>query len=1124
MSSPVPSRGRRALWLVCALLVMATLITGAVVIWQLHQSALASSKREMNNLGIVLAEQTSRTVQSVDLMLRNVQARAATSGVEQPEQFHSQLTGASIREFLSDQLRNLPQAETIALIAADGMLVNWSRNEPVPMVDFSDREYFRQMSANDETGAFISAPGDGPATGKWLMFMARRVNGANGVFVGLVVALIDTQYLEDFYRTINMAPGESVTLLRRDGIVIAGVPDISVGRGRRVPLGSPWFGRVGAGGGSYRSPDFLGIAPATITVHPVQDYPLVVDVNVSEYAALRNWRNEAVGVGAATLAVAAGLTVLFGMIATQFGRQEEQNVRLNEGAEALRASERNLKAYAAMSVDWFWEQDADLHFVRSADIPLTSLPSDVGQSRWDFADPAMDQRRWDTHKADLAARRPFRDFRWERIQIDGKRRFMSTSGDPIFDEAGTFTGYHGTGRDIGTQVAAEIELREAKENADQTRALLRDAVDSMSEAFVIYDNEDRFVMCNGAYREIYAEGGEQFLPGARHEDILRLMAANGAAPPGNEAAWVEEWLRNHRQATGAVEQLMPNGQCLLVTNRRMKNGGIAGLRIDITALKQAQVALLESKASLDRAQSIAGIGSWELDIPTGRAIWSKELYRIRGVSPENFDPNAGDRVVFVHPEDLPAALEWIAGLTAGIEQHTRETRNVRPDGEVRLLRVEGRAIAGPDGVVRRLEGTMEDITDRRLIERQLEQSQKMEAIGNLTGGMAHDFNNGLGIIIGNLDLLGRLIKSDVSASELCDDAREGALRCADLIRMLLAFARRQPLDIKQLDVNALVEGIAKLLSRTLGEDITLTTKLGMAMPPVDADPAQLEAALTNLANNARDAMPRGGRLSITTKTAELDAQYTALHPEARAGQYVLIEIADSGSGIAPEIIGSIFEPFFTTKEPGRGTGLGLSMVFGFVKQSGGHLSVYSEPGLGTTFRIYLPPARTGGPTADLISADHRPVVGGDEVLLVVEDNAPLRRAATRQLVDLGYQVREAGHAAEALAILAEGNPVDLLFTDVVMPGTMDGVDLAYEAARLRPGLKVLLTSGFSGVRGGDERVEHCPYQLLNKPYGHDELARSLRETLDSGPTGPNSAGRPRMNLPDGEPPVTTRGA
>jgi PAS domain S-box-containing protein len=508
----------------------------------------------------------------------------------------------------------------------------------------------------------------------------------------------------------------------------------------------------------------------------------------------------------------------------------------------------------------------------------------------------------------------------------------------------------------------------------------------------------------------------------------------------------------------------------------------------------SEEALRESEARLDRAQEIAGVGSWELAIASSEFIWSRQLYRIAGLSPDA-TPTIATMAASVHPDDYPAVPVWLAALQTGPRNDPIELRIERPDGDERIVRVDGRPLIDADGAVRRLAGTAQDITERRLIERQLVQAQKMEAIGSLTGGMAHDFNNVLGVIIGNLELLKRLVPVDGEAADLCGEALDGASRCADLIRRLLAFARRQPLHPERTNVNALVANIIQLLGRTLGEDITLKVSLDAAVCNVMVDPVQLEAAVINLAANARDAMPVGGRLEITTRAACLEASDAAIWPDVAPGDYALIEISDTGTGIPPEIIGRIFEPFFTTKGPGDGSGLGLSMAFGFVKQSGGHLSAHSEPGLGTTFRLYLPRSDAAA-IAAVPMAERRPVMGGDETVLVVEDNAQLRQVTVRQLTELGYRVLQAERAEAALAILAADGRIDLLFTDVVMPGMMDGVDLAHEATRLHGGLKALLTSGSPGVGGAGQQALDCPFPLLNKPYRHDELAQAVREILD----------------------------
>lgn len=403
------------------------------------------------------------------------------------------------------------------------------------------------------------------------------------------------------------------------------------------------------------------------------------------------------------------------------------------------------------------------------------------------------------------------------------------------------------------------------------------------------------------------------------------------------------------------------------------------------------------------------------------------------------------------------------------------------------------------GEAAKLKGDVrQSIVRQQEIEAQLRQAQKMEAIGNLTGGMAHDFNNLLSVIIGNLDLLRGRLKNgaapDPEVDLLSGEALDAALRGADLTQRLLAFARRQPLRPQRIDVNDLVESITKLADRTLGEDIEIRLELGADVWPVIADAAQLEAGLLNIVNNARDAMPKGGRLTIATDNRNLDEDYTSLYPGLAPGRYALIEVSDTGTGIPADVLNHIFEPFFTTKEPGKGTGLGLSMVFGFMKQSGGHINAYSEAGHGTTFRLYLPRATAAAdvPVEPVVSA-----LTGHETILAVEDNDGLRRVVVRQLNDLGYRVIEAQNGSAALHIL-EKEPVDLLFTDIVMPGGLSGYDLAKTAISRWPALKVLLTSGFPETKLNGNGGAPANMRLLTKPYRKDDLARIMREILDAG--------------------------
>jgi CheY-like chemotaxis protein len=368
---------------------------------------------------------------------------------------------------------------------------------------------------------------------------------------------------------------------------------------------------------------------------------------------------------------------------------------------------------------------------------------------------------------------------------------------------------------------------------------------------------------------------------------------------------------------------------------------------------------------------------------------------------------------------------------------------------------------------------------------------RMAAITAVTGGIAHDVNNLLGAIIGNIDLLRERHATDTEARDLLGEALQSALRGAELAQRLLAFASRQKLRPLRLDANALVGRLAQRAGRELGAAIEVVLDLTPGLWPVTADQGQLEASLAHLIANAREAMGTGGRLIIGTRNGHLDADHAGEHPGVKPGDYVIIEVSDTGCGMSQAVASRAFEPFFTTKERGQGNGLGLSMVQGFLAQSGGHIDVSSERGLGTTIRLYLP--RLAGEAGNAEPAPSASVdTRGDETVLVVEDDAALRRIVCRQLYGLGYRVLEAEHAAAALRLL-ETERVAVLFTDIVTPGSIDGIALARTAASRWPELKILLTSGFP--QAAREGAQVNGFRLLAKPYRREELAHILRDML-----------------------------
>jgi PAS domain S-box-containing protein len=407
----------------------------------------------------------------------------------------------------------------------------------------------------------------------------------------------------------------------------------------------------------------------------------------------------------------------------------------------------------------------------------------------------------------------------------------------------------------------------------------------------------------------------------------------------------------------------------------------------------------------------------------------------------------------------------------------------------------GRPLRDPGGALKGAVIVYRDVTEAKNTERQLRQAQKMDAIGQLTGGIAHDFNNILTVITGTIEILAESVADRPQSAAIARMIDQAAERGAELTRHLLAVARKQPLRPRETDINTLIVETTALLRASLGEHVEIESMLEDDAWPALVDASQLTTALLNLAVNARDAMANGGKLTLETGNVLLDESYARMQGEVRPGPYVMIAVRDNGSGIPAAIRDKVFEPFFTTKGPGKGTGLGLSMVYGFVKQSGGHLRIHSEEGHGTTIKLYLP--RAPAQAAEAAAVAPATAVGGQETVLIVEDDALVRKYVTAQLQSLGYRTLQAGNAAEALALTESGVDFDLLFTDIIMPGSMNGRQLAHEVARRRANLRVLFTSGYTENAFPDHGRLPPGLLLLAKPYRKSELARMLRQALET---------------------------
>ena len=534
-----------------------------------------------------------------------------------------------------------------------------------------------------------------------------------------------------------------------------------------------------------------------------------------------------------------------------------------------------------------------------------------------------------------------------------------------------------------------------------------------------------------------------------------------------------------------------------------KPSRVVGTHKDITERKRAEEALRARERELKRSQEVAHVGHWNWDTVSNKVTWSDEMHRIFGVDPEGFDGDLDDVIRrSIHPEDRERVRAANEAVIEKSQPAPLEYRVVRPDGSIRhVSAVPGDRVTDDQGHVVRLSGIVQDITEgkkaedeRDRLEAQLFQSQKMESIGRLAGGVAHDFNNMLSVILGHAELAQmRLAPQDPVRADLGEIVK-AATRSADLTRQLLAFARKQTVNPKVLHLNDAVSGMLKMLQRLIGEDVDLVWKPGHEVGRVRVDPSQLDQILANLSVNARDAIEGVGTLTLETENVTLDETRWPGQPDFVPGDYVRLSVTDTGCGMAQEVLAHAFEPFFTTKGAGKGTGLGLATVFGIVRQNGGYVTVYSEPGAGSTFRIYLP--RCGGEDAAPAERSPSETRGGTETILLVEDEAAILDAVGRMLGEAGYMVLAAQGPGEAVRIAGEHEgTIHLVLTDVVMPG-MNGRDLVKGLEACRPGLRSLYMSGYTANVIAHRGVLDEGVNFIPKPLRREYLLRTVRKVLD----------------------------
>jgi PAS domain S-box-containing protein len=644
------------------------------------------------------------------------------------------------------------------------------------------------------------------------------------------------------------------------------------------------------------------------------------------------------------------------------------------------------------------------------------------------------------------------------------------------------------------------------------RTLMQAALESMDEGFTVFDTELRLLAWNRRFLEQYDFGDEFARVGTRFEDFMRYNAERGEYGPGDVEQLVAERVALAKQfIPHSFERMRPDGRIFEIRGNPIPGIGWVTVYKDITERRRAEAALEESRQQLEarvreRTAELQASEEWIRRVADAVPVLigyvdAERRYRFAnkryeewfGLVPEHI---LGRLVSEVLGSVLDAEVErHIEAALAGREVE-HELSLAAPDGRRVEALVTYRPHFGARGEVLGYFILGQDVTERKQAEAILRQGQKMQAVGQLSGGLAHDFNNLLTIIVGNLALARERSGRSRKVHALINPALDAARRGAALVRRLLAFARQQPIDPKIHNAKQLIAGMEELLQRTLGSSIEIGMRLSGRPCLIRTDPNELENAVLNLAINSRDAMPEGGKLEISVETLTLDPAAAAIPPDLAPGEYVIVAVSDAGSGMPQEVVERAFEPFFTTKQFGRGSGLGLSMVYGFARRSGGKVEIESETGKGTTVRIYLP--RVTEKTAAEAKSEQPGARAprGRERVLVVEDERQVRELTAKLLRGLGYQVLDAADGKSGLELLARSGAVDLLLTDVELRSGMSGIELAHTARRRLPALKVLLMSGYPDKALEQAGAGEGRYELIAKPFEKTELARRVRAALD----------------------------
>ena len=765
---------------------------------------------------------------------------------------------------------------------------------------------------------------------------------------------------------------------------------------------------------------------------------------------------------------------------------------------ALRESEQRFQQVVENAQEWIWEVDTDgLYTYSSHTIEkiLGYKPEEIIGKKH-FYDFFLSEERKSLKKQAFKVfkeRKAFTEFINKNVHKNGEMVWLSTSGIPLQDEHGDLIGYRGADIDITDRVNAEYALRESEEKFRNLAEQSPNMIFINQGGRIVYANEKCEDVMGYSRKEIYAPNFDFLTPVAREwietaKEKYRIKLAGEDLPPYEIALITKAGKR--------IEVLLSSK---LITYEG--KAAILGIITDITEFKQAKEAMIESEERYKDLVEKAGMAILA-DDSEGKSVYYNEKYaELFGYTIEEIREQSIETLI--HPKDIDRVMQYHSGRLCGEDVPSRyEYRGIRKDGSIVHHEIDVTVLKEGDELV----GTLSyiwDITDRKQMEEALQQNeeqlrhaQKMEAVGQLAGGIAHDFNNLLTAISGHLDFAESSNQPDASTIADLQEIRKASDRAADLIKQLLVFSRRQTLEIKVLDMNGIIEDIEKMLRRIIGENIELIIRPGTNLWKIKTDPTQIEQIIINLVVNARDAMTEGGTITIETSNVTVDGQYQEVLPDTALGSYVSLSISDTGIGMSEAVTARIFEPYFTTKALGNGSGLGLSTIYGIIKQSGGYIAVESAVGQGSTFRVFLPIHSKQGKTGSRHNRSSSEIPTGTETILVVEDEDSVRNLSTRILKRQGYSVLEAQNGQEALQLCRQlDKPVDLVVTDIIMP-VMGGVELAKQLTEMWRHVKILFMSGYTANAMSQLGKIEPTENYLQKPFRLATLTQKVREVLE----------------------------